>query len=141
MGGTNTDRRFDLEQIQAQLAEEVTTLDRALAELREQLRNNRLTVPTYQRVQEPRRYAMTLEDIEEQEREYKQYTGSSGHLFELEDVIDTLARARATSLVMNTVLFKTARERPRASDARRGEVNWIALAIIVAIAAYLVITR
>ena len=128
MGGTNTDRRFDLEQIQAQLAEEVTTLDRALAELREQLRNNRLTVPTYQRVQEPRRYAMTLEDIEEQEREYKQYTGSSGHLFELEDVHvivyrvngDCMVSAEARNIERNIVhgdnVAVDTRRRPRPGD-------------------------
>lgn len=99
-----TDWMRFFEESRAELEASDHSNDELLEELRGLIRNSRLSLPTYRRVQEARRYAMTVEDLEILEDTYKQLANDESGLFEREDFIDAVVQARGTYTVITDVM-------------------------------------
>lgn len=80
------------------------TQDELLEKVRQGIRGIRQMLPTYRSVQEERRYAMTVEDIEEQEQMYSQLANDEAGIFEYDDYVEAYLRVLEITEVMTYVL-------------------------------------
>ncbi|HET9028024.1 MAG TPA: hypothetical protein VFN07_10900 [Trueperaceae bacterium] len=98
-----------------------------LEKVREGLRGIKLTLPTYRSVQEERRYAMTVEDVEEQELMYTQLANDAAGVFEHEDYVEAYVRILEISEVISHVFQHGAgTHTPRAAATGRGCLVFLA---------------
>lgn len=65
-----------------------------MREIKETLRGIRLSLPNYRAIQEPRRYQITLDDVEDAELMYNQFLNDTANVFEDEDFQETLILVR-----------------------------------------------
>jgi hypothetical protein len=94
-------RGRSIEQIREEVESSDMTRSDLLREIKEALREVRLSLPLYRSIQEPRRYQITLDDIEDAELMYQQFMNDSAGVFDDEDMRDTLIMAR---LKLDTVM-------------------------------------
>lgn len=76
-----------------------------LEEFRGLLRSCRQSLPTYRQVQEPMRYAATVEDLDILQDTYTQLKGDTAGIFEREDHVDAVVRAQESFQIIHEVLI------------------------------------
>ena len=79
-----------IEEIREEVESSGMSRDELLGEIKESIREVRLALPNYRAIQEPRRYQLTLSDVEDAELMYSQYINDAANIFELEDLQETL---------------------------------------------------
>lgn len=138
------------------------TVQAAIDAVREQLRLNREALPRRTRDTNHDLHHRVRQDMEAQEEHFLQYVETYGAMGRIDDYLDQLAQARATGNVIRTALIstdpgtRTTRSGTEASTDRGSAPikvppaparykftarHWVALGILVAIAAYALITR
>ena len=87
-----------------------------LQAIKETLREIRLSLPNYRAIQEPKRYQLTMSDVEDSEMMYQQFKEDSAGVFEDEDYQETLIVARTKLATITGVVSRYAKgewETPR----------------------------
>ncbi|MFO7545141.1 MAG: hypothetical protein R6W77_06560, partial [Trueperaceae bacterium] len=79
----------------------------AIDAVREQLRQNREALPRRTRDTNPDLHHRVRQDMEAQEEQFLHYLETHGQLGRIDDYLDQLAQARATSNVIRTALGGT----------------------------------
>lgn len=107
------------------------TRESLLEELRQTLRGIRESLPIYRRVQEPARYAMTAEDIEDHEQRYAQLKNDQAGIHDDDDYIDALLNAQDTSQVIVHVLENYGRGANKPLAQRQFSTWWLLGGLVV----------
>lgn len=122
------------EERRQKLLQDGATEGHLLEQLRQTIRGIRESLPTYRRVQEARRYQMTIEDVEDLEQRYAQLKNDSAGIHETEDYVDALLDAQDTSEVIAHVLTNHGRGGQRTPVMqRRISPGWLIVGAIVII--------
>lgn len=105
--------------------------EQLLVEIRDRLRELRLALPTYKRLQDPARYSFAVEDIDEYETTYKQLANDSAGVFEHDDYVELLALVRTRMVVMTAALQRIAEGKaPRAAASTRRVSGCMVLLVV-----------
>ena len=94
---------------QAELENSDMSKEEMIAEIKKLLRNMKMTLPEYKRIQEPMRYQMTLEDVEIVEEHYREFVKDDVGIFERDDIIDVLVQARGKFRLIMDILERSTR--------------------------------
>lgn len=82
-----------------------------LEELRQSLRLSRTSLSVYRDYQEPARYAMTVEDLDEHEDAYARLMNDVNGIYDYEDYVEAVVNANCTGVVIAYVLEQGVRRR------------------------------
>lgn len=93
-----------LESRQRELEDRDLGREGLLKELRSTIRTLRQALPAYKRVQEPLRYQMTVEDIDEHEQHLAMYQTDFDGVHDEDEIMDRLLYAMSTGDVISSVL-------------------------------------